>query len=166
MAALCDVPDLELFPRRYAGVREVAFRAAVEVRLAQRVFAGLAALRKAGLIPRPDRFAGALNALAPGLDAFGSALGGMAVRVRGVDADGRPAARAWHIAADHDRGPEIPCMAAVLLARRIAAGAAPPAGARPCNGLLTLADFEPEFRRWEMVTDILDEPAADGPTTV
>ena len=29
--ALCDIPDLELFPARYAGVQDVEFRAALEV---------------------------------------------------------------------------------------------------------------------------------------
>ena len=33
LAAACDVPDLELFPTRYAGVQTVTFRAALEVSL-------------------------------------------------------------------------------------------------------------------------------------
>jgi hypothetical protein len=30
LAAACDVPDLELFPARYAGVQTVRFSAALE----------------------------------------------------------------------------------------------------------------------------------------
>jgi hypothetical protein len=48
-------------------------------------------------------------------------------------------------------------MAAILLARRLARGDALPMGAHACAGLLTLADFEPEFARWGMVTDVVDE---------
>jgi hypothetical protein len=55
-------------------------------------------------------------------DALGTALGGMVVRVEGIDAQGAAARRAWHIAADDNHGPEIPCMAAILLARRLARG--------------------------------------------
>ena len=33
LSAACDVPDLELFPARYAGVQSVTFRAALEVSL-------------------------------------------------------------------------------------------------------------------------------------
>jgi saccharopine dehydrogenase-like NADP-dependent oxidoreductase len=33
LSAACDVPDLELFPERYAGVRTVTFRASLEVSL-------------------------------------------------------------------------------------------------------------------------------------
>lgn len=155
--ALCDIPDLELFPARYPGVRTVMFRAALEVGLAQWGFAFLAGLRRAGLLPRPQVLAGLLNSAGRALDAFGSALGGMVVRVEGLDAQGAPRRRTWHIAADHNHGPEIPCMAAILLARRLARGDALPAGARACMGLLSLDDFAPEFVRWGMETDLRDE---------
>jgi hypothetical protein len=157
LGALCDIPDLELFVTHYAGVRDVMFRAALEVPLAQRAFAWLAAARQRGWIARPDRCAAALQRVSTLLDPFGSSLGGMVVHVRGQGADGRAAARAWHIAADHDHGPEIPCMAAILLARRLARGEAWPAGARPALSLLALEAFAPEFERWGMVTEIIDE---------
>ena len=70
--------------------------------------------------------------------------------------------REWHITADDDHGPEIPCMAAVLLARRLARGQVPPAGARVCMGLLALEDFRPEFERWGMTTDLVDGGPRDG----
>ena len=158
LGALCDIPDLELFPLHYPGVRSVRFDAALEVTLAQRALAALAALRRARCIPRPDRWARTLNALAPLFDRFGSALGGMVVRVEGVDATGVPARRSWHIAADRNHGPEIPCMAAIVLARRLAEGSdKPPIGAQACVSALTLHDFEPEFARWGMLTDVIDE---------
>ncbi|MDT9000829.1 saccharopine dehydrogenase NADP-binding domain-containing protein [Paucibacter sp. APW11] len=157
LGALCDIPDLELLPAHYAGVQTVMFRAALEVPLSQRAFAWLAALRRAGLLRRPERLARLLHRGAPLFDAMGSALGGMVLRVRGQDARGAPAARAWHIAADDDHGPEIPCMAAILLARKLWRGEPLPAGARACTSLLRLDEFAPEFRRWGMVCDIVDE---------
>lgn len=81
LGALCDIPDLELFPEHYGVKRSVMFRAAVEVRFAQRAFALLAGLRVVGVIKRPARLA----------------------------------------------------------------------------GLLKLADFEPEFARWKMVTETVDD---------
>jgi saccharopine dehydrogenase-like NADP-dependent oxidoreductase len=163
LGALCDIPDLEIFPARYGVTQRVMFRAALEVGLAQRVFALLSRLRSMRLLPRLDRFAGLLNRTASVLDFMGTALGGMVVRVGGLDGTGRPARRAWHIAADDDHGPEIPCMAAILLARRIACDrAALPAGAFTAAGLLKLADFEPEFARWGMVTDEVAEHGGDA----
>ncbi|MET3178136.1 UNVERIFIED_ORG: saccharopine dehydrogenase-like NADP-dependent oxidoreductase [Variovorax guangxiensis] len=156
--ALCDIPDLELFPARYVGVQSVMFRAALEVGLAQRAFAFLAFMRRAGLLPAPQRLAPLLHSAGGVFDALGTALGGMVVRVEGTDAQGRPARRAWHIAADDNHGPEIPCMAAILLARRLANGdSALPVGAHACMSLLALPEFEPEFARWGMVTDVVEE---------
>lgn len=167
LGALCDVPDLELFPARYRVTRRVMFRAALEIGLQQRALAALAALGARGLAPQPSSLAGLLETGAGFFDRFGSATGGMVVRIEGVDADGRPRRRAWHVTAPDDHGPEIPCMAAILLARRFAhdpahdPARAPANGAHACCGLLALADFEPEFARWGMLTDIVDEDGAD-----
>jgi hypothetical protein len=117
----------------------------------------LAALRQARLIPSPARWARFLNAAAKVFDPLGSALGGMFVRVRGLADDGQPAQRAWHIAADNDHGPEIPCMAAILLTQRLAAGERMPHGARVCMGQLALQEFVPQFARWGMQTDVVEE---------
>ncbi len=157
LGALCDIPDLELFPQRYAVAQRVMFRAALEVRFTQQVFATLAHWRAAGCLPPLARLAPLLNAVAPLLDGFGSACGGMVLRVRGVVGAGRGRACAWHITADNDHGPEIPCMAAILLARRLAHGGALPLGAQACLGLLTLDDFAPEFERWGMVVEVIEE---------
>lgn len=165
LGALCDIPDLELFPPRYKVTQRVMFRAAVEVGLAQRAFAMLAALRAARLVGRPARLAGVLNHAARALDFMGSSTGGMVVRVEGNDAFNQPARRAWHITAGNDHGPEIPCMAAILLARKLARGEGLPMGAFACMNSLRLADFEPEFARWGMVTDTVEEVADRGAST-
>lgn len=162
LGALCDIPDLELLPQRHPGVRDVMFRAALELSLAQRGFAWLAALRQAGLIHRPQRWARLLLKAGDWMNPFGSDVGGMVLRVQGLDAEGRPRQRAWHITAGDDHGPEIPCMAAILLARRWAHGAAPEPGAGPCAGLLSLDDFAPEFARWGMQTDVVEEERAEA----
>ncbi len=157
LGALCDVPDLALFPARHPGVRTVMFRAALEVALAQRGFAALAGLRRLGLLKKPETLAPALLRIGTWLDPLGSALGGMVVRVQGRDADDRFAARSWHVLAPDDHGPEIPCMPAILLTRRLAEGGSWPVGAQVCMGLLGLDDFAPEFARWGMTTVIRDD---------
>jgi len=162
LGALCDIPDLELFPERFRVTRRVMFRAALEVPFSQRVFAVLAAARAMGLVRRPQRLARVIGAAARALDFLGSPLGGMVVEVEGIDARGRPARMAWHIAAKDGHGPEIPCMAAILLARKLAQGEALPLGAQPCMGLLRLADFEPEFARWGMQTEVVGGEGASS----
>lgn len=159
--ALCDIPDLELFPQRYPGVRDVMFRAALEVGFTQQGFALLASLRRMGLLREPGRLARWLNRSGRWFDRLGTPDGGMVVRVSGLDPGGAPLRLAWHITAGQHHGPEIPGMAATLLARRLARGDALPAGAHACMGLLTLDEFAPEFDRWGMVRDLQEEPA-DG----
>lgn len=154
LGSLCDIPDLELFPEHYRGVQSVMFRAALELGISQRGMALLATLRRRGLVKNPERFAAFLNRAADGLDMFGTALGGMVVRVRGTDGAGKAASAAWHIAADDDHGPEIPCMAAIILARRLAGGSLRQSGAYTTTGQLALAEFAPEFSKWGMQADV------------
>ncbi len=157
LGAVCDIPDLEIFPAHYKARERVTFRAALEVGLAQRAFATLAALRHWGVLPHPEKLAWLMHHAGGALDFLGTPLGGMVVRVAGADAQGQPRRRAWHIAADHDHGPEIPCMAAILLARQLAAGHTLPTGAHTSTSLLTLEAFAPELAKWGMVTDIVEE---------
>lgn len=157
LGAVCDIPDLEIFPAHYLARDRVTFRAALEVGLAQRSFAAIAALRHWGVLRHPENLAWLMHHTGGVLDALGTPLGGMVVRVAGADAQGQPRRRAWHIAADHDHGPEIPCMAAILLARQLAAGQRLPTGAHTSTSLLPLAAFAPEFAKWGMVTDIVEE---------
>ncbi len=157
LGALCDIPDLEIFPARYAVRKRVMFRAAVEVQLSQRIFAMMAALRAARVIPSPAKWAGVLNKLGSVFDPFGSGLGGMVVRVEGINEHGAAVKAAWHIAADNSTGPEIPCMAAILLVRRLSRHNDLPAGAFTATGQLRLDEFAPEFARWNMQTDIEHE---------
>lgn len=156
LASLCDVPDLELLPARYAGVSDVLFRAALELRFTQRAFALLAWAAARGWLRQPQRLASLLHRAATLLDGLGSELGGMVVRLRGSNAQQQPLTLAWHITAGNNHGPEIPCMAAILLARKLARGEGPAPGAYACMGLLALDEFSAEFARWGMVTELLE----------
>jgi hypothetical protein len=153
-AAACDVPDLELLPQHYPGVQTVTFRAALEVPLQHFALWSLAGLRRLK-IPLPlTRWAAALNRVGGWLDRFGSDCGGMRVDVAGETADGQCQRRSWVLTAKGNHGPEIPCMAAVLLVLKLVRGEPVPLGARPCVGLLSLTEFESEFSRWGITTQL------------
>lgn len=147
-AAACDVPDLELLPAHYAGTRTVEFHAALELAVQHFALWFVAGLRRAGLPLPVERWAAPLDKVASWLDAFGSERGGMLVSVSGTDTQGARRRAEWHLVADGGHGPEIPCMAAILLARKIARNAIAERGAHPCMGFLSLDEFEPEFARW------------------
>ena len=156
LSALCDVPDLALFPQRYAGVETVTFRAALELGIQHRAIAALAALRRGGVAIAIEGLGGMMESAARVLDHFGSSAGtgGMEVAVSGTSSTGAPLTLRWRVMAPDHHGPEIPCMAAILLARRLAASADLGVGAHACIGMVQLDEFAPEFDKWGMTTEV------------
>jgi len=158
-AAACDVPDLELFPQRYPSVHTVEFRASLEVGAQQFALWLAATLRQRG-VPLPiERWTRPLGRIASWMNGFGGDRGAMLVRLIGRRSDESRARIEWHLTADARHGPEIPCMAAILLARKLANGEVGPPGAFSCVGFLALREFEAEFARWR-VTTVLRETEA------
>jgi NAD(P)-dependent dehydrogenase (short-subunit alcohol dehydrogenase family) len=156
LSAACDVPDLELLPTRYAGVQTVTFRAALEVSLQHYGLWALGACRRMGVPVPIARWGASFDRMGTWLNWLGSDTGGMTVRVTGVDRGGKSLCRTWELVAESNRGPEIPCMPAVILARKLQRGEASIRGAKVCMGILGLSDFEPEFARWNISTRIVD----------
>jgi saccharopine dehydrogenase-like NADP-dependent oxidoreductase len=157
--AACDVPDLELFPEWYLGVKTVEFRAALELTLEQIALWIVAALRRGGMSVPIERWGRALDFMAMLLGAFGSERGGMLVSFLGSRAGGSRVRVEWHLTADANHGPEIPCMGAILLARKLARGETLPRGAFPCLGFLKLEEFESEFAKWKISTVLKERNA-------
>lgn len=155
-SAACEVPDLD-FPRtRYPMARTVTFRASLEFASQHIVLAALAGLRRAG-IPIPiDQWAEPFEHVATWLGRFGGQKGGMIIAVTGRDATGRRKRLEWHLTAGWKEGPEIPCLPAILLAERLAQGKDIVHGGNACMGYLDLKEFEPEFRRLGIQTEIIE----------
>ena len=148
--ARCDVPDLALFPQRYAGVQRVRFDAGLEVKLGQIAFWLLAGLVRVGVIADASRYARQLQATGRHFDRLGSDTGGMHVGLGGMDADGQPMRVDWHLVARRGHGPEIPCVPAIVLARKLAAGTLTARGATPCMGLMSLTEFAEAVARAQL----------------
>lgn len=141
----CDIPDLQLFPTRYPGVRSVRFSAGVGLRVTQFGTWLLSWLVRGGLLRSGVPLAGFLRRGAVALEPFGDGLSGMFVRLRGLDQEGQAQTLCWELQALNNDGPNIPCMAAVALARKLAVGTLAVRGAMPCLGLLTLAEYLAEL---------------------
>ena len=157
-AAACDVPDLELLPMRYSAARTVEFHAALEVAVQHFGLWLAAALRRSGITLPLERWADRLDRAATIFDWMGSDRGGMLISVACERFDGSRALVEWHLTAEAGHGPEVPCMAAILIARKLARGELDERGARACMGLLALGEFENEFRRWRISTLIRESP--------
>ena len=137
----CDIPDLDLFPRRYPGLASLRFRAGAELGLAHLSLWLLSWPARIGLPRRPERLAGALHWLRRRFKWLGSDTGGMHVKVDGLGHDGEARHAAWYLVARSGHGPEIPTLASVIVAKKLALGTVPDRGATACAGLFTLEEF-------------------------
>lgn len=136
LLANCDVPDLDLFPRRYPSVRSVRFRAGVAQPTSMlAIWTGAWAVRL-GLMRSMVPLVPRLHRLAVQRAARGSRHSAMRIVVQGRDVSSRPMSRTWTLLAADDHGPEIPCFPAIALARKLLRGEVTVRGAMPCIGLL------------------------------
>jgi len=150
----CDIPDLELFPRRYPTVQTVTFQAGFASDLGHLVVSSVAGLAKAGIISDMSAFARPLNRLSRWIEPIVSDKGGMFVTLEGQDIDATPLSVTWNLIAQSNHGPHIPCGAAIALARKIGSGALLPKGAMPCVGLLTVEEFLEPLRDLDVCEEV------------
>lgn len=138
-AAIAEVPDLSLLPDALPGKPAVTFRAGTELGFQM---LGL------WLMSWPVRW-GWIRSLRPATPVlhwaqqatgrWTSDRSAMRVTLTGAGIE-----RRWTIVAEKGDGPEIPTMAAQLLAEDVLAGRVPP-GVQDASGLLTFDRFEPLF---------------------
>lgn len=141
--ALADVPDHELLPRTLPGKPSTIFRAGPEATIhvfALWLLSWLVSWGWLHSLAGLSRWLLPIQRLTIGRDSGRSA---MTVQVKGVCQD-QPTIRRWTLIAENGCGPEIPTLAAHLLARDVCKGVLHP-GARPASGLLGLSSFRELF---------------------
>jgi hypothetical protein len=137
----CDIPDLELFPSRYPELRKLAFVAGHEVKLLHLGTWLLSWNARVGLVKSWARYAAPLQRLSFLFDPLGSDKSGFHMFLGGRDREGKPMRITIFMIARQVHGPYIPCVPAILLAKRLAAGESIAAGARPCLDLVSLDEI-------------------------
>lgn len=160
--SLCETPDLDLLPARFAVGRTAVFRAGLELPILH--LGLLAASLPVRLLPRLSLapLARPVRAVADCLMPFGTDRGGMLVEAAGGDEAGAPVEAAWSLLAEAGDGPVIPTLPALAALRLLAAGALP-AGARSAAGVLPLRDIAAEFAPYRITTRLEVRPAGgDG----
>lgn len=139
--ASCDVPDLVLFPQRYPEVKTVTFHAGLGVPVSHWATWALSWLVRWGWLDSLAGLARPLQWLSRTIEPLGTRNSAMYVELSGLGKSGQPLTRTWHLAAFDNDGPNIPCGAAIALAKKLARGDLLPKGAMPCLGLLTLDEY-------------------------
>lgn len=137
----CDIPDLELFPERYPNLRRLEFAAGHEVKLLHVGTWFLSWAVRLRLVRSLSPYAERLLKLSFLFDPLGSDKSGFHMFLSGEGHDGdRQTIRIFMIAR-RVHGPNIPCVPAILIAQRLAAGELIEPGARPCLDLVSLDEI-------------------------
>jgi uncharacterized protein DUF4166/saccharopine dehydrogenase-like protein len=144
--SLVDVPDLQVLPELWPGVRSVWIGAGPIPEFLHRVLIGLAWMVRLRVLPTLAPFAGLMYRTVNWL-ARGEHRAGMFVSVEGTSPAGERSERSWHLVAEGEDGPFIPSMAAEAIVRRCLHGRRPDAGARAAAGELDLDAYRELFAR-------------------
>ena len=137
----CDIPDLDLFPLRYPEIRTMRFAAGHELKILHFGTWMLSWLVRAGLIRSLSDHSEMLLRLAFLFDRLGSSRSGFHMYLAGLGTDGRSRQARFYLIARSGHGPYIPCMPAILLARKLARDALQVRGAMPCVDLISLDEY-------------------------
>lgn len=156
--ARCEVPDLDVLPRRHPSLRTCDFRAGLELR---RMHFGLWLASwavRGGLLRSIAPWAGPLLRLSERWLDAGSDTGAMLVRMRGIGLDGAPLALRWELLLPDGDGPQVPCTAAIVLARKLMRGELAGVGAGACVDLFTLDEYLAALEGYQVRTALFEEP--------
>jgi len=156
--SLCETPDLDLFPVRFAPRDSALFLAGMEPWTLH--LEGWLLGRLVGLFRfDPAPLAKPLLALAGLHSVTGSDRGAMRVQAYGVDGEGRAARAIWRLVAEPGEGPVTPSLPALAAIRAIIAGRVAP-GAGACVGVLPLAAILDEMTPHGLATETQAERGA------
>jgi hypothetical protein len=149
--ANCDIPDFDLFPKRY-GINKIKFSAGMENSILHLGIWLMSWLVRFGLPIQLSRYAKCLLKLSYLFDAFGTADGGMHMIIQGIDHHEKYQERKWFIIAKNSHGPYIPTIPAIILAKKLFYGLIRCIGAQPCIGLISLKEYLQELKEFNIKT--------------
>ena len=152
LVALADVPDHDLLPQTVSGRPATIFRAGPEFAFQLLGLWLLSWLVRWGVVRSTKEWGRWLSPLQRWTSRGSSERSAMAVELKGKTAGDLVVCR-WTLIAEQGDGPEIPTMAAQLIARAIREGRLAH-GARPACGLLHLESFQALFAERAITQDI------------
>lgn len=137
----CDIPDLSLFPKRYPALKTIRFYAGLEISFLHLTLWGISWLVRWGLVRKLEHAAPLLLKIAYLFDKLGSMDSGFYMIMSGKGPNGTKKTITFELIARSGDGPYIPCMPAILLARKLANGSISETGAYPCIGFIDLKEY-------------------------
>lgn len=154
--ANCDIPDLDLFTDKY-GIKNICFSAGMENSALHLGMWAMSYLVRIGLPLNLPKHAKFLLTLSHIFDSFGTPNGGMHMLMRGINKEGKPLEIKWFLVAKDNDGPQIPCVPAIILSKKILQGKLHTSGAMPCIGLITLDEYMKELQSFAVKQHIITD---------
>lgn len=130
-----------MFPKRYPNLKTIRFYAGLEIPLIHLLLWGLSWLTRIGLIRKLENTAPFLLKTSYLFDWLGTANSGFHMSMSGIGYDGTKKKISFELTARSGDGPYIPCMPAILLARKLASAEIKRKGAYPCLGFISLDEY-------------------------
>ena len=137
----CDVPDLALFPKRYPEIKTIRFYAGLEIPFIHITLWALSWLVRARLIKDLAKAAPILLRVSFLFEWLGTANSAFHMKLSGKGKDGADKIINFELTALSGDGPYIPCMPAILMAKKLANGEVSKTGASPCVGFITRDEY-------------------------
>lgn len=147
--ANCDIPDCDLFPEKY-HLQTLHFSAGMENTLLHLGMWLMSWGIRLGLPLNLAQHAKFYLKLSHYFDSFGTADGGMYMHLEGLDHAGQVKHLKWYLIAKNGDGPEIPCVPAILLAKKLARGECDLRGAYPCVSLISLDEYMQALKKFNI----------------
>ncbi len=137
----CDIPDLDIFPKRYPELKTIRFEAGLELKILHFGLWSLSWLVRLRLLPSLQGLAPFLLKISRIFDPFGKDDSGFYMKLSGSGEDGHPKDITFDLVARNGDGLYIPSMPAILMAKKLASGEISETGAQPCVGFITLNEY-------------------------
>lgn len=137
----CDIPDLALFPKRYPSLKTIRFYAGLEIPFIHITLWALSWLVRFGLIKNLQKMAALLLRLSFMFDWLSSANSAFHMELSGKGANQKGRIITFELTARSGDGTYIPCIPAILLAKKLANDEINQSGACPCIGFITKDEY-------------------------
>ncbi len=153
--ANCDIPDLDLLPKKY-GIKNIKFCAGMESGMLHLGMWFLSWIVRCGAPIKLPKYAKLLLKLSHVFDFLGSDDGGMHIILKGKDKNGKPKEIKWFLIAKGGDGPQVPTIPAILLAKKLNYLSESQLknsnliGAQACVGLVSLDEYLDQLSEFDV----------------
>ena len=152
----CDIPDNDLFPVRYPSLRRMDFGSCIDAPGLPRLLSLMSGCVRKGWVQDWNFIAPIIQPCMRAVKTLGSSHSGFFMRLEGQDQQRNPKEILFEILARDGSGLEIPVTPVILLMKKMLRGEGLPAGAYPCTGLFSLAEFQQELSSYPISWETKD----------